>query len=157
MTRQPNAVASAPTARPIEPSPTIPTVTSRSSRALERLPRPLALELEELGQPAADRQDHHQDVLGDRAREDAAGVRDDDAALPRRRRQGPLDAGRRRVDPGQLRRAGEQPIERLRRQPAAEQHLDVVDRPVGEALDATASRSARPGAAARIRSRSRDR
>ena len=31
MTRQPNAVASAPTARPIEPSPTIPTVTSRSS------------------------------------------------------------------------------------------------------------------------------
>ena len=30
-TRQPNAVASAPTARPIEPSPTIPTVTSRSS------------------------------------------------------------------------------------------------------------------------------
>ena len=33
MTRQPNAVASAPTARPIEPSPTMPTVTSRSSRA----------------------------------------------------------------------------------------------------------------------------
>ena len=31
MTRQPNAVASAPTARPIEPSPTMPTVTSRSS------------------------------------------------------------------------------------------------------------------------------
>ena len=30
-TRQPNAVASAPTARPIEPSPTMPTVTSRSS------------------------------------------------------------------------------------------------------------------------------
>ena len=30
-TRQPNAVARAPTARPIDPSPTIPTVTSRSS------------------------------------------------------------------------------------------------------------------------------
>ena len=37
-------------------------------RALERLPRPLALELEELRQPAADRQDHHQHVLGDRPR-----------------------------------------------------------------------------------------
>ena len=31
MTRQPKAVASAPTARPIDPSPTMPTVTSRSS------------------------------------------------------------------------------------------------------------------------------
>ena len=36
-------------------------------RALERLPGPLALELEELRQPAADGQDHHQHVLGDRA------------------------------------------------------------------------------------------
>ena len=67
--------------------------------ALERLPGPLALELEQLRQPPADREDHHQHVLGDRPREDAARVRDDEAALARGRRQHPLDAGGRGVDP----------------------------------------------------------
>ena len=53
--------------------------------AAERLPRPLALELEELRQPSRDGQRHHHDVLGDRAAEDAAGVRDHQAALAHRR------------------------------------------------------------------------
>ena len=56
-----------------------------------------------------------------------------------------------RVDPLEARRAGQQPIERVGRQPAAEQHLDVVDRTVGQALDRDASRAAprarRPGSA----------
>jgi len=43
---------------------------------------------------------------------------------------------------------GEQPIERIRRQPAAEENFDVVDRLVTIRA---------PGAAARIASRSRDR
>ncbi|MEJ7697630.1 MAG: hypothetical protein WKF78_13680 [Candidatus Limnocylindrales bacterium] len=34
--------------------------------AFQRLPRSLALQLQELGQPATDREDHHQDVFGDR-------------------------------------------------------------------------------------------
>ena len=102
--------------------------------ALQRLPGPLALELEQLGQPATDGQDHHQDVLGDRVAEDAAGVRHDEPALPAGRGQDALDAGRGRVDPGQARRTGEQPVERLGRQEAAQEHLDVVERSVGQAL-----------------------
>ena len=103
--------------------------------ALQRLPRPLALQLQELRQVPADRQDHEQDVLRDRAREHAAGVGHEHVAGERGGRQGALDAGRRRVDPGQVRRTGKQAIERLGDEPAAEQDLDVVDRAVGEPLD----------------------
>ena len=103
--------------------------------ALERLPRPLALQLEELREPPADREDHHQDVLGDRPAEHAARVGDDDPALEGGRGQRPLHAGRRRVDPRQPRRAGQDPVERVRAEPAAEHDLDVVERPVGEPLD----------------------
>ena len=39
------------------------------------------------------------------------------------------------MDPAQVRRADQQPVEGLRDEPAAEQDLDIVDRPVGEALD----------------------
>ena len=112
----------------------MPTVTSRSSPPFERLPRPLALQLEEAGQLPSDGQDHHHHVLGDGAGEDASGVRDDDAALAGRRRQRPFDAGRGRVDPDEARGPGEQAIECIGRQPAMQQHLDVVDRVVGEAL-----------------------
>ena len=47
-TRQPNAVASAPTARPIEPEPDDPDGHVAQLGALERLPGPLALQLEQL-------------------------------------------------------------------------------------------------------------
>ena len=43
--------------------------------AAQRLPRPLALELQQLRQPPGDRQRHHHHVLGDRPAEDAARVR----------------------------------------------------------------------------------
>ena len=44
--------------------------------AAQRLPGPLALQLEQLRQAAGDGQAHHHHVLGDRPAEDAAGVRD---------------------------------------------------------------------------------
>ena len=53
--------------------------------AAQRLPGPLALELEELRKPSGDGQRHHHDVLGDRLAEDAAGVRD---VRPRSRTDG---------------------------------------------------------------------
>ena len=76
-----------------DPRPTMPMVSVAQLAALERLPRPLALQLEELGQPPADREDHHQHVLRDRVAEHAASVGDEhDAALERRRRERALDA-----------------------------------------------------------------
>ena len=124
--------------------------------AFERLPCPLALEFQQLGQLAADREDHHEDVFGDGTAEDAACVRHDETALLRRRRDRPVHARGRRVDPGQVRRADQQAIERIRRQPAAEHDLDVIERSVREPFDRDHDESS-PGAAARIRSRSRDR
>ena len=103
--------------------------------ALERLPGPLALELEELGQAPADGQDHHHHVLGDRPAEDAPGVGHDQPAVPAGRGQDPLDAGRGGVDPGESRGVGEEPVEGLGREEAPQEDLDVVERPVGEALD----------------------
>ncbi len=88
------------------PKPMIPSVVSRSSRALQRLPRPLRRQLQELGQAAVHGEDHHQDVLGDRPAEDAAPVRDGEAPGPARRRHEALHAGRRRVDPAQVRAPG---------------------------------------------------
>jgi hypothetical protein len=119
-------------------------------RALERLPRPLALQLEELREPARHAQDHHQHVLGDGPAEHAAGVGHDETALERRRGQRPLHPGRGRVDPGEVWRPGQQPIERVGRDPATEHDLDVVHRAVGEALDrhghAPGARRRRPDA-----------
>ncbi len=51
-TRLPNAVARAPTAAPDRAQPDDPDGDVAQLSALERLPGPLALELEELGQPA---------------------------------------------------------------------------------------------------------
>ena len=134
----------------------MPTVTSRSSRALERLPRPLPLELEQLRQPAATRQDHHQHVLGDRAAEHAARVGDDEAALERRRRQGALHARGRRVDPGQLRGAGEDPVEGSEvSQPRSMTSTSSSGPSAWPSTETVTIRA--PGAAARIRSRSRAR
>ena len=155
-TRQPNAVASAPTARPIEPEPDDPDRHVAQLGALERLPRPLALELEQLGQPPADGQDHHQDVLGDRPAEDAAGVGDDDAALERGRGQRALHAGGRRVDP---RRRGARTRRRSNAselsQPRSMTSTSSSGPSASPSTETLTSRA--PGAAARIRSRSRDR
>ena len=51
----------------------------------QRLPGALALQLDELRQPAHHRQDHHHRVLGDGLAEDATGVGDGQAALRPRR------------------------------------------------------------------------
>ena len=51
------------------------------------------------------------------------------------RRQDALDAGRRGVDPAQVRAARQQAVEDRRRQRSAQQDLDVVERRVGEALE----------------------
>ena len=51
------------------------------------------------------------------------------------RSQDPLDPGRGGMDPGQARRPGQQPVERLGRQESTQEHLDVVERTVGQALD----------------------
>ena len=80
----------------------------------------------------------------------------DEAALARRRGQDPLDAGRRRVDPAQLGARGQEPVEASGWQPAAEHHLDVVERTVGEALERIVTSRApapRPGSLARSRAR----
>ena len=111
----------------------MPTVMSRIS-ALQRLPRPLALELEQLRQPPADRQDHHQDVLGDGAAEDAAGIRDHDTAAGGagvRTRSTPAVAEWTQGRCGRGSAAGR------RRLPAEapQEHLDFVERPVGQALE----------------------
>ncbi len=103
--------------------------------ALQRLPRALALELEELGQPAADRQDHHQHVFRDGPAEDATRVGHDEAALEGGRGERPLDAGGRGMDPLEARRADQQAIERLGAQPAPEHDLDIVDGAIRKALD----------------------
>ena len=79
MTRAPKPSARCATARPMEPRPTMPTVMSRISRRGQRLPGPLALQLQQLGQPTDDGQHHHQHVLGDGLGEDAARVGDDQA------------------------------------------------------------------------------
>jgi hypothetical protein len=47
---------------------------------LQRLPRALALELDQLGKPSTDREHHHQHVLGDGSAEDAAPVRHNNPA-----------------------------------------------------------------------------
>src|SRR3954452_25057771 len=101
---------------------------------LERLPRALALQLEQLREPPADGEDHHQDVFGDRPAEHAARIRDDDAALPGRWGERSLDARGRRVDPRQPRSTNKDAIEGLRAEPAAKHHLDFVERPVGQTL-----------------------
>ena len=71
------------------------------------------------------------------------------AAFRPRRRQDPLDAGGRGVDPAQPRRASQEPVEDGRRQRPAEQHLDVVERRRPRGPRARRSRGALPGAAAR--------
>ncbi len=143
--RAPKAMASRATARPMEPRPTMPTVTCRQLASRQRLPGALALQLQELGQPAHDGQDHHQRVLGDGLAEDAAGVGDGQAAAGGLRRQQALHAGRGGVHPGQPGAAGQEAVEAGRRHGAAQQHLDVVERAVGEALQRDAHESGSGG------------
>ena len=100
----------------------------------QRLPRPLPLQLEELGQAPADREDHEEDVLGDRRAEHATGVGDHDAAPAGLRGEQALDPGRCRMDPAQVRGATEEPLIPVAREEAAQEDLDVVDRPVGQAI-----------------------
>ena len=119
-TRQPNAVARAPTARPIEPSPTIPTVTSRSSAPSSGCQvrsrcsssscgsRRLTARIIIRTYSAIGRLNTPRAFVTTRPRSQ------------RGRRQRPLDAGRGRVDPGHLRRPRQQPVERVRAEPAAE-------------------------------------
>ena len=103
----------------------------------QRLPGPLALELEELRKPSGDGQRHHHDVLGDRLAEDAAGVRDGQPALADRRDRDAIHAGRGRVDPSQLRRAGEDVVQDRCRDRAEEEDVGLgEDRLVGVAVDA---------------------
>ena len=146
-----------PTARPIEPRPTMPTVTSRSSAPSSGCHVRSRWSSRSCGSSPADREDHHQDVLGDRPAEHAAGVGDDQAALQRRRRQGPLHARRRRVDPGQAAARGPgagrtPPRSASRGASPRRRRAGPSARPSTE----TVTRRA-PGAAARIRSRSRER
>ena len=107
----------------------------------QRLPGALALQLHELRQPPHDGQDHHHRVLGDGLAEDAAGVGDDEVASGRLGRQEALDPGGRGVHPGQSRAAGQEAIEARGRHRPAQQHLDIVERAVGEAFERDAHQS----------------
>ena len=69
-------------------------------------------------------------------------------------RQRALHAGRRGMDPGEVRRPREQAVERLGDQPAAKEHLDVVDAGRRPGPRPTGLTMREPGATARIRSRS---
>ena len=123
----------------------MPTVTWRQLAGRQRLPGALALQLEELGQPPHDGQDHHQRVLGDGLAEDAAGVGDGEVAAGGLGRQQALDAGRRRVHPGEPGAAGQEAIEAGRGHGTAQQDLDVVERAVREALERDAHESGAGG------------
>ena len=117
------------------PGPTIPTVTSRSSAPSSGCHVRSRWSSRSWGSLRLTEQDHHQDVLGDRPAEDAASVGHDQAAFARGRRQRPVHARGRRVDPRQVRRADQQAIEGVGGQPAPEHDLDIVERAVGQALD----------------------
>ncbi len=93
----------------------------------QRLPRPLTLQLEKLGQSTGDGQQHHHHVFGDRRREDAAGVRDGQATRAREGRDHLVDPRREGVQPAQLRRVPDQVIEGRCAHPAAQQHLGLLE------------------------------
>jgi hypothetical protein len=112
----------------------------------KRLPGALALELQELREAARDGQRHHDHVLRDRAAEDAARVRHQQAALADGGRRDAIDASRRGVDPAQARRARHDVIEDRCRHRAEQEHLGLVEGGlVGVAMDAAVCRD--PGAA----------
>ena len=147
-TREPKASASDATARPMEPRPTMPTVDVAHLGRGQRLPRPLALQLQQLGQPPDDGQHHHQHVLGDGVGEHAPRVGDDQAPIRRRRARAPAPRPPSRSGPTRDGARAQDAFERRRRQRAPEHHLDVVERPVREPLerDGDQPRSGRRGA-----------
>src|SRR5664280_2342231 len=99
---------------------------------LERLPRPLGLELQELRKAPADGQHHEQDVLRDGPAEDASGVRDGQSPRAGGRGEEALDARRGRMHPAQGRRMGKEALERVGGEEAVQQDLDIVDGAVGD-------------------------
>jgi hypothetical protein len=101
----------------------------RQFDCLDRLPRPLTLQLHQLRQPPADRQNHRHDVLGDRHAEDSSTIGHGQAAQLNAGRQHRFDPDRHRVNPAQLGGSADEPIQRVAAErPAAQQHLDLVDR-----------------------------
>ena len=104
--------------------------------ASKRLPGPLALELEQLRQPPADGQDHHQHVFGDRARENTP------RALVMSRPRSTAAGVRTRSTPAVAewtqRRCGQRLSSRSKtsgRQRAAQQHFDVRQVAIGKPFE----------------------
>ena len=134
-TRQPNAVASAPTARPIEPSPTMPTVTSRSSVPSSGCQVRSRCSSRSCGS----RRDTARIIINTYS---AIGRLNTPRALvtirprsARSRRQRPLDPDVAEWTHASSRRSRKQSVEGVGVEPAAEHDLDVVERAVGQALD----------------------
>ena len=146
-----------PPARSI-PSPTMPTVTSRSSAPSSGCHVRSRCSSRSCGSRRLTARIIISTYSAIGPAEHAAGVRDDDAALAGRRASAPARRPPSRSGPSA--RCGARARRRSnasRAQPAAEHHLDVVERTVGEALDGhrdePGARAPRRGS----RSRSRDR
>ena len=140
----PNGAASSAIARPMLPKPTIPSVVSRSSRPSRGCHVRSRGSSRSWGRRRFTARHHHQDVLGDRPAEDAARVRDGEpAARPAgvMRRSTPAAAEWTQRRSG---RPGQESLEGVRGEPAVQQHLDVVDRAVRQAL-ARHGHDPRPG------------
>ena len=155
-TRQPNAVASAPTARPIEPSPTIPTVTSRSSAPSSGCHVRSRWSSSSCGSRRLTARIIIRTYSAIGRLKTPRALVTTTPALARSRREGPLHAGGRGVDP---RRRGARTRSRSKAselsQPRSMTSTSSSGPSASPSTETVTSRA--PGAAARIRSRSRER
>ena len=120
---------------PDRPEPDDARPSRRAARRLQRLPGPLALELEQLRQPPAAARIIiiTYSAIGREKTPRAFVITSAalaDAGVSTRSTPAVAEWTQRRRG-----RAGEDPVERVGRQAAAEHHLDVVERAVGEALE----------------------
>ena len=132
-TRMPSASASRPTSRPIRPKPTRPSVFPARPVAEHgrRLPRPRLARAHEpvaLGDAPDEREQERERELGGRRREHVRRVRDDDAALRRRREVDVVVADRVLRHDAQLRAGGVQQlgvdgVGRHRHEPVRTRHV----------------------------------